>query len=88
MDREVKYPRLKLGIRFFREKSMETKSAPGLMAGAANIIRIYRMDITNILVPAMVDSFFKGFNPRLATQQKNSSTASVASCTHRVGNVS
>ena len=56
------------------------------MAGAANIIRIYRMDITNILVPAMVASFFNGFKPRLATQQKNKSAASVASWIQMVGN--
>ena len=41
-----------------------------------------------MLVPAMVDSFFKGLIPRLATQQKNSSTARVASCTQRVGRLS
>ena len=33
--------------------------------------------MTNILVPARVASFFNGFKPRLATQQKNSSTAKV-----------
>jgi len=58
------------------------------MTGAANIIKIYRMDMTNMLVPAMVASFLRGFKPRLATQQKNRSTRSVASCTQSVGNVS
>ena len=40
--------------------------------------------MTNILVPAMVANFFSGFNPLLATQQKNSSTPNVASCIARV----
>ena len=47
------------------------------MTGAANISRMYRILMTNILVPARVASFFNGFKPRLATQQKNSSTAKV-----------
>ena len=42
----------------------------------------------NMLVPAMVASFFSGFKPRLATQQKNRNTARVASCTQVVGSVS
>ncbi len=57
------------------------------MTGAANIIKMNRMDITNILEPAIVANFFNGFKPRLATQQKNRKTASVAICTAIVGNV-
>ena len=68
--------------------SIVTYSALGLITGAANIIRMYRMDITNILVPAMVASFLSGFKPRLATQLKNRRTARVANCTAIVGNVS
>ena len=59
-----------------------------MIAGAANIIKMNRIDITNILVPAIVANFFNGFKPRLATQQKNRNTASVAICTAIVGNVS
>ena len=43
----------------------------GLIAGAANIIKIYKIDITNILVPASVANCLSGFNPLLANQQKN-----------------
>ena len=42
----------------------------GLIAGAANIIKIYKIDITNILVPASVANCLSGFNPLLANQQK------------------
>jgi hypothetical protein len=58
---------------------MDTKLEEGLMAGAANIIRIYRIDMTNMLVPATVARFFKGFSPRDATQQNRSRTAKVTS---------
>ena len=60
----------------------------GLIAGAANIIKIYKIDITNILVPASVANCLSGFNPLLANQQKNKNTASVASCTYNVGSES
>ena len=49
---------------------------------------MYRMDMMNMLVPAMVASFFRGFSPLLATQQNRSRTVNVASCTQIVGNVS
>ena len=56
----------------------------GLIAGAANIMIMYRIDITNIDVPASVASFFNGFNPLLAIQQNSKNTPNVANCTKRV----
>ena len=58
------------------------------MIGVASIMTMYRIDITNILVPANVANFFNGFKPRLATQQKNKNTPNVANCTPIVGKVS
>ena len=79
---------LNFGISASLVNSIVTYSALGLITGAANIIRMYRMDITNILVPATVASFLSGFKPRLATQLKNRRTARVVNCTAMAGNES
>ena len=63
---------------FSQLKSRDWKPPPGLMIGAANIMMIYRIDMMNIDVPASVVSFFSGFRPRLAIQQKNRNTTMVS----------
>ena len=55
-----------MGMRLLKLRLAWTYSAVGLMAGAANIIRMYSRDMTKVQVPAAVSSFFRGFRPRLA----------------------
>ena len=58
-------------------KSRAWNPPSGLIAGAASIIMMYKIDITNILLPARVVNFFNGFNPRLAIQQNSKNIAIV-----------
>ena len=55
------------GGKFIRQKNRFTTPFGDNEGGAANIMMMYRIDIINIDVPAIVVSFFNGLSPRDAT---------------------